>query len=55
MWLITSLSHAIRLPLSICRFWELGLLVHHLDSDGNDVACEPTPVPGDELAALFVW
>jgi hypothetical protein len=26
-----------------------------IDSGGDGVACEPTPEPGDELAALFVW
>jgi hypothetical protein len=27
-----------------------GLDVHHLDSDGDSEACEPTAVPGAELA-----
>ena len=29
--------------------------VHHLDSAGDDMACQPTPVPGAELAPLFIW
>jgi hypothetical protein len=34
---------------------QVGGDVPHLDGDGDGAACEPTPVPGDELAALFVW
>ncbi len=36
-----------------CRWWtQSDDDVHHLDADGDGVACEPTPGPGDEYAVL---